>query len=382
MMSDSPLRIQRASTPKRFNLFVDLPFILYRRDPCWVPPLRIELLERLSPEKNPVFEHLDAAFWIATRDGVPVGRISAQVDRLAQEVVQTGLGYFGMFECEDRAETARALFQHAEAWLRARGVTTVRGPFNLSINEESGLLVKGFDARPMVLMGHALPYYPGLLDVVGYRKARDLYAYLLDIRKKFPRGIRQLIARGEAMSRIRLRTIDMKHYVGEVALLLSIFNDAWRGNWGFVPFTEAEMQHTARSMKPLLEAHRVYICEYDGEPSAMMVTLPNLNRFIADLHGRLLPFGWAKLLWRLRFRYPVEVRVPLMGVRRALQKTRAGALMALMMIEASRREVSQRGGCWAELSWILEDNQPMCKLLDQIDCRIYKTYRVYGKSLA
>jgi len=382
MSPSTPLRIEAVSPATRFDRFLNLQHLTYRHDPNWVPPLRIECLERVFPRKNPVFEHLEAGFWIATRNGLEVGRISAQVDRLAQQAAHPGLGYFGMFECENNLETALALFQQAEAWLREHGMSTVRGPFSLSINEESGLLVDGFDTRPMILMGHAPPYYQCLLEAAGYRKAKDLYAYLLDIRKRFSPDIYRLIARGEASPRIRMRRIDMKHYAREVAVLFSVFNDAWQDNWGFVPFTEAEMRHTAQSMKPLMQAHRVYICEYDGEPAAMMVTLPNINQFLTDLDGKLLPFGWAKLLWRLRFRYPVEVRVPLMGVRQALQKTRSGALMALMMIEASRREVSQRGGCWAELSWILEDNQAMCKLLDQIGCRIYKTYRIYEKSIS
>ncbi len=364
---------------KTFIRFVDG---LYRDDPNHVPPLMFERLALLDRRRNPYFRHAEAAFWIAWRDGEPVGRISAQIDRLAVERAGRQLGHFGLFECVDDEEVAAALFATAESWLKARGAVAAQGPYNLSTNGECGLLIAGFDTPPAIMMGHARPYYARLLQALGYAKAKDLYAYDLDVTKGPPERITRMVEAGHRNPRIRMRPLDMRRYDEELAVIVDIFNDAWSENWGFVPLTLEEGRHLAREIRPLIRRDCVFICEYRGEPAAMMVTLPDINRLIRDFGGRLLPFNWARLLARLYLKPLRHFRVPLMGVRKAHQRSLAGAQMALMMIEATRIPNAARGALRAELSWILEDNRGMRDILEEIGCVIYKTYRIYEKPLA
>src|SRR5690606_24763668 len=207
------------------------------------------------------------------------------------------------------------------------------GPFNLSINQESGLLVDGFDTPPMLMMGHDRPYLAPRLEELGYRKLRDLYAYLCDSGGKLPTRITDMLAR-RLGDRLRLRPLDMRSYAAEIRVLTDIFNDAWHDNWGFVPFTEAEVESMARDLRLLIDPRLVWFVELDGEPVAFGVCLPNVNEAIRDLDGRLLPFGWAKLLWRLKIRRPRTARVPLMGVRRKLSGTMLGSVAPLLVIDA------------------------------------------------
>jgi hypothetical protein len=375
-----PVRIHPVSGTKDLKAFIRVPFALYKNDPNWVPPLEMERLDTLS-DKNPYFRHGEAKYWIATRGSEPVGRISAQVDRLVLETIDPKLGHIGLFECADDFEAADALFRAAEGWLRTKGMTRAQGPFNLSVNEECGVLVKGFDTPPMIMMGHGLPYYPRLYEKAGYRKAKDMFAYGLDITKRFSDKVMRFVQMGQRNPAIAIRDIDMKHYDRELGDFFSIFNDAWSGNWGFIPFTDAEGRHAAKNMKMLVAPHRVRICHFHGEPAAFMVTLPDVNAYVRDFDGKLFPFNLFKLIWRLKTKYPERVRVPLMGVRKKLQGTIGGACMVFLLIETIREQVTGRGGTFAELSWILEDNMPMRKILEEIGCVIYKTYRIYEKPL-
>jgi GNAT superfamily N-acetyltransferase len=284
-----------------------------------------------------------------------------------------------LLEADDDAEVFAALLGTAEDWLRARGMSEVRGPFNLSINEECGLLVEGFDAPPMVMMGHARPYYAARLEQHGYVKAKDLLAYIVDIDFTFPPAAQRIIERERGQ--VTLRPIDFRHLDRDMAILRHIFNDAWAGNWGFVPFTEAEFRQLGQLVRWLVDPGFVQIAEIDGEPVAMIAVLPNLNEAIADLRGRLLPFGWAKLLWRLKVRHPKGVRVALMGVRQRLQRSRLGSALAMLVIDAARQTGLRRGVTQAEMSWILEDNRGMRSIIESLGSRCYKRYRIYGKAL-
>ncbi|MFQ5348639.1 MAG: hypothetical protein ACE5ED_12525, partial [Rhodothalassiaceae bacterium] len=352
-----------------------------RDDPAWVPPLMLERLALLDKRRNPYFEHAEAEYWTACRNGLPVGRISAQIDRLVEEARGERIGHFGMFECIDDPDAAAALFEVAERWLAERGCTRVEGPFNLSINGEIGLLIDGFDTPPALMMGHARPWYRRLVEAQGYAKAKDVFAYELDLSRGPPERITRFVEASRRNPRFRLHEIDMRRYDEELETVIDIFNDAWSENWGFVPLTRAEARHMAQEIRPLIDPTCVQICSYQGQPSAMMVALYDLNALIADLGGRLLPFGWLRLIWRMKTRYPERFRVPLMGVRKAHQNTRQGAAMALLLIEAIRQGCVAKGARWGELSWILEDNHGMRDILDEIGCRIYKTYRIFGKML-
>lgn len=371
------LPVDSAALMKRF---IRLPSRLHADDPNWITPLELEREEAFSPKKNPLFQHTEVQFWLAVRDGRDVGRISAQVERRAVEQGDH-TGHFGLIAAEDDPAVFAALFATAEGWLRERGMTQVLGPFNLNINEETGVLVDGFDTPPMLLMGHDLPYVGRRIEALGYAKAKDVYAYLVDISKPFPKAIETLVAR-EPPKGYRLRKLDMKRYRKDIGDITEIFNDAWSQNWRFAPLTPADTDHLAKAMKPILNPDMVWFVDVDGEPAGFIVGLPNINEALAGLDGKLLPFGWAKLLWRLKVRGVKTARVPLMGVKRKFASGLGGALLPFLIIDRLRREGLPLGYRMVELSWILEDNLPMNRINVAIGARAYKTYRVYGKALA
>jgi len=361
--------------------FIRAPYALYKDDPHYIAPLEMDRVDTLSTDKNPFFKHAKAQYWIAYRGDQPVGTISAQVDTLVHKHVDPKQGQIGFFECENNSATAKALFKTAEGWLKENGCAKAAGPFNLSINEECGLLIDGFDTPPMVMMGHHLPYYQDLFKAAGYKKAKDMYAYILDILPGFPEKTQRIVKMAENNPRIKIRDMDMKNYDGELATFFDIFNDAWSGNWGFIPFTDEEGRHAAKAMKPVMQPGWVRICSYKDEEVSFMVTIPDVNSLTHDFKGKLFPFNILKLLWRLKVGKVKRVRVPLMGVRKHLQGSMAGASMVFLLIETIRRKVVADGGEVGELSWILEDNDAMNKILIDIGCIKYKTYRVFEKRI-
>ena len=360
------------------NEFIRLPWSLYRDDPMWVPPLLIERRMHLSP-KNPYFEHATYCAWMAHRDSKPVGRISAQVDQLHLDRYRDATGFFGMLEAEDKAETFQALLDIAESWLRDQGMQRVLGPFNLSINQESGLLVAGFDRPPSVMMGHARPYYGTRIEQHGYQKVKDLLAYI--IRADFKRSAAMKKITDRAKGRVKTRPIRKSRFQEDLNFIQNIYNDAWSHNWGFIPFTQKEFEHLGNALKLLVDKELVRIGEVDGVPAAFIAVLPNLNEVIRDLNGRLLPFGWLKMLWRLKVKYPKTARIPLMGVRRKYHDSLLGAALAYMLIGDLQDPGVRRGVQEVELSWILEDNTKMRNIIENISGRVYKTYRIYAKNL-
>lgn len=358
--------------------FLRLPDRLHARDRWYVPPLMAQRRAQLSPAGNPWHEHGEAALFLARRNGRIIGRISAQVDRLAVER-HGPVGHFGLLAAEEKA-VVPPLLRAAEAWLAGHGMQRARGPFNLSINQEAGLLVAGFDCRPMLMMGHDAPHLGPALEAAGYRKARDLLAYRVPVVAEQPRFVRSLLARAET-GRIHLRPIRMGEVEAEVGRALAIFNDAWAGNWGFVPFTQAEMAHLTREMRPIIDPRLVWFAEVDGEAAGMLIALPDVNEAIHDLGGRLLPFGWARALWRMKVAGVKGARVPLMGVRRVLHGTALGAALPFLMTEALRPALKERGYERVEMSWILEDNLPMRRMAEALSGRLAKTYRIYEREL-
>jgi len=358
--------------------FIRVPWAIYRDDPAWVPPLILDKQLQLSP-KNPYFEHARARFWVARRRGRPVGRISAQIDRLHLERYGDDCGFFGMLEAENDPETFAALLQTAEDWLRRQGMRRVRGPFSLSINQECGLLVEGFSSPPYLMMGHARPYYRDHLGRLGYRQCQDLLAYHGLPWFKRPRAMEIAISRNAG--RITTRRLNRARFDEDLQLIGDIFNDAWSENWGFIPLTTAEIRQLGQELRYLVPTRSVVFAEVDGETAAMIVALPNINEIITDLDGRLLPLGWLKFLWRLKVRRPRSVRVALMGVRKKFQHGTLGAALAFTIIDLARQNVVRRGGTMAELSWILEDNYGMRKILEAINARVYKRYRLFEKEL-
>ena len=363
-------------SPAELKRFIRLPGRLYAHDPQFVPPLEMERLDALQPGKNPYFEHAEAQFFLAMRNGADVGRISAHVDRLVQD---PAIGHFGLIVAEDDPAVFTALFAAAEAWLRERGKSQVLGPFNLSINEETGLLVEGFDTPPMIFMSHDPPYADARIKAQGYDKAKDVVAYLFDMSVDFPPRIRRLADR-YAASGVKLRQIDMSRFEAEFGMVMEIFNDAWSGNWGFVPFTDAELKHMAKGLKPLLDPKLTAIAEHDGRPVAFGIMLPNLNEAIRDFGGKLLPFNWIRLLLRLK-KGTASARVPLLGVRRSFSAGLSGGLAPFLIIDSMHKGARKKGIERIELSWILEDNRPMRRIIEELGAVAYKTYRVYQKNL-
>jgi hypothetical protein len=284
-----------------------------------------------------------------------------------------------MLEAEDNAEVFTALFSAAENWLRDQGMRQVRGPFNLHINEEAGLLVDGFSTPPFVMMGHGRPWYGTRVEEQGYVPVKDLLAY--HVRPDFdaPRVMTRLAER--VSQKVVVRTLRRKQLAQEAAIMLEIFNDAWANNWGFVPLALDEFLDTVKTLTSLMPDDYVQIAEYEGKPVAFIVALPNINEAIRDLGGKLLPFGWAKLLWRLKVRHPRTARVPLMGVKQEFQHSRLGPTLAFMVIDAVRKALHARDVTDVEMGWVLENNDGMRNIIETIGGEAYKRYRIYEKIL-
>lgn len=385
-MPEREIEVTPVSGKRQLDEFIDLAYRLNENDPNWVAPLRSEVVELLTPGKNPFHEHARMQLFLARRDGRAVGRISAHIDELAlaQPVEQgmgPGTGNWGLLEAEDR-DTAHALIATAEDWLRQQGMHRVLAPISLSIWEEPGLLVLGHDHPPMVMMGHDLPQYQGWVEDYGYATAKRLLTYDLHVDQGFPELINRIVASGERNPRIRIRRVDKRKFDAEAAIIIDILNDAWSNNWGFVPFTDAEKAYAGKKMKPLIFEGAVQIAELDGEPVAFMMALPDMNEVLRPMKGKLFPFNWIKLLWWLHNPKPASYRVPLMGVKRHLQSSRLASQLAFMMIENIRRfAVAEHGTKRAEVGWVLEDNQGMVAIAEAIDSKINREYRIYEKAL-
>ena len=381
-MIQSALEIRPVETARDRTTFIRLPSQLYADDPNYIAPLEFELAARLDTAKNPELKSSPHQLWIAYRNGQPVGRIAAIVNQSHQALYQDGAGHFGFIEGENDAELFGLLTETAAGWLRARGMKKIAGPFNFSVNEECGLLVDGFDTPPYFMMPHGRPYHAERLEALGFEKARDMYALRYAIKRDFiPEKRMRFVEKALSRPNITIRNLNTKDFLGDIRTIIDIYNDAWSENWGFVPFTEEHVRHMARELRPIIETHNVVICYLDGEPVAFGLVLPNINEAIRDFGGKLLPFNWAKLLWRLKVKGVSQARMPLMGVRKKLHGKPVGAAFAYKVIELVNSANLDRGVVDAELSWILEDNEAMLTMLLDMSGEIYKTYRIYEKPL-
>ena len=382
--TSSPIEVTALRGRRDRNRFVDLPYRLHRNDPNWVPPLRRDMQRLLDRRRNPFFDHGEACFWLAWRDGVPVGRISAQVNHLHLETHRDETGNFGLIEAVDDQAVFAALQRAAENWLRERGMRRILGPYSLSMNDDIGVLVSGFETPPMVGMPYTPPYYADQLVAEGYAKAKDLHALrvmLADVVTTHLDHLERVTARLRAEGRVAVRPLDPARFAEEIRLALDIYNEAWTQNWGFLPVTEREAKQIIDQLAPVLPPQSVVFALADGEPAAMLVALPNLNELVADLGGRLFPINWLKLLWRLRFRKPRTARVMLTGVRQRYRRSALSMALVTMMLaqilEAARRAKIEM----VEFSWILEDNKPSLEGCHAIGAQLAKLYRIYAKAL-
>lgn len=378
----SRYRILPVADSRTLDAFITLPSRLYRGHPGFVQPLLFERRQALTPGKNPYFGHAEAQLFLAYRGDEPVGRVSAQIDRLHLQRHGDATGHFGFVDAADDPALFRALLEAAESWLKNRGMRRAVGPFNFSTNEEIGLLVEGFDAPPMMMMPYSPPFAGRHVENAGYVKAKDLIAYDYDVMNAPAITHAGIMARAGGDAEVTVRKVEMRNFERDLGIILDIFNDAWSDNWGYVPMTAAEIAHAAASMKPLVEPELVVIASVGGEPASMIVCLPNIYEALSDLDGRLLPFGWAKLLWRLKVGKLTSGRVLLFGLRKKFQRSALGSALILQVLDALRLGGRKTGVSRAELSWILEDNLAMRKIIEKVGGRGYKTYRVYEKALA
>jgi hypothetical protein len=360
--------------------FLQVPFTVFADDPHWVAPLFLERYDHLNPRKNPYFEHAEVQLFVAYKDGKPVGRISAQNDALRLKIHNDNKGMFGFLDAIDEPEVFAKLITSAGDWLKGKGRTGMIGPFNFSINDEMGLLIDGYHKSPNMMMAHSRSYYRDHVEMLGLTKAKDVIAYHYDI-DTTPALLKRIQQRALASEDFSIRPINLSDMKNEINLIKDIFNDAWSSNWGFVPWTQSELDKLGADLKLLVNGKYGYFASFKGEPAAFVVTLPNLNDWIKGMKGKVLPFNWLKLANHVIKKKPTSLRMPLMGVRKKFHDTATGSSLSILVIEAARNYHLARGGKTAELSWILEDNTPVRKLIENFGGVPYKTYRIYEKTL-
>lgn len=373
----------RAHAPgKDTSDFIRAGYEVFGDDPSWIPPLEMMIRERLDPAKDPFHRHAEVALFTAWKDGALVGRTSATIDRTWLDTWHDDTGHFGFFDTKDDPEVASALLREAEAWLRARGMKRMNGPMSLSANHDVGVLVSGNEHPPVVDMGHSRVWQGALAEAYGLVKEKDVFAWRYDVTDGFNPRTEKAWAQLKEHPEIVLRSVKLSRMRDELGLLMQIYNETWAGKWGYAPLESDELDKIAADLKLVIDPDMAFIAEIDGVPGGMCITVPNLNEAIADLNGQLFPFGWAKLLWRVKANSPKSARVILLGVREAVRKNmkKYGFLSAAMYVEVAKRGIA-KGYEWAEMSWTREDDAPINLGIRSMGGRPYKTYRVYEKRL-
>lgn len=361
--------------------FLDVVDTIYRDDPHYIRPLDMDLKDRLSPKKNPFFEHAEGTVFTAHRAGKCVGRVTAQIDREHQARYKDDVGFFGFLDTIDDAEVARALLEQAERWLKARGMKTARGPFSLSINDEIGCLVDGFDSPPTLMNPHHRPYQGGLIERAGYAKAKDVFGWRYEVGEPNAR-VKKAQEDIRAMPEVSVRKLSTKTIDKDVDSTLDIFNDAWSENWSYVPATRREAEKMAADLKMFLVPDITVLVLIDNEPAAVALALPNVNELIPDLHGKLFPLGLPKLLWRLKVEGARSGRLLILGIKKKFRTQRKYAALSLFLYAEMNDGGRRAGMTWGELGWTLEDNAAVNAGIRMMGAKKYKVYRVYEKSLA
>ena len=369
----SSVSVRRAITARDIAKFHRFPWSIYRDDPLWVPPLLHDVKRRLDPRVNPFFDHAVAELYIAERDGRPVGRIAAILDRRHQEHHKDHTGFFGWFECENDAGTALLLFATVAERLKAMGCDRMRGPVQSSLNEECGLQVLGFDRSPVLMMPHNPPWYADLFAAAGLEKAMDLLSFDLPVKDFAAERISRVVDMVKRREKVTVRNFNMKEFPAELERLKAVYNDAWVANWGFVPLTDAELEHMAGDLKPIIRPELAAFVECNGRPVGFSLVLPNLNDIIKTLNGRLFPFGFLKILFGVK--KIRGVRLVAMGVHRDWQHRGLDAALYLDNFQACRR----LGIDWSDVGWVLETNTVMINTIKKIGGVHYKTHRIFEK---
>jgi GNAT superfamily N-acetyltransferase len=374
------VRVRPVEGRRDLSAFIDLPYRLHARDPLWVPPLRMDVETILSPEKNPFFEHAEAQYFLAEREGRVVGRVAAIDNRLHNETHGEKVGFFGFFEVEQDPTIASALLQTAAEWVRARGLTTLRGPASFSTNDECGVLVNGFDTPNTLMMPHNPPYYPMYLEQAGFKKAKDLLVYRGGYEACYI-PVPERLARGTELIRerqgITIRPLNMKDFEGDVELIKRLYNSAWEKNWGFVPMTDHEIDHLAKQFKPVVNPDLVPFAMKDGKAIGFGLVLPDFNQVLrTNRNGRIFPAA-LQLLWAIKRKKIRRCRILLLGVLPEYRGKGIDAMLYHYIWTTSPRH----GITWGEAGWILEDNPAMNLGLEKMGFIVYKTYRLYDKAV-
>ena len=364
--------------------FLAVPDAVYASDEHWRPQLSFERAAHLDPAKNPGAASVkNRQLFLAMRGGQDIGRIAAFTNPAHNAHSKSNDGFFGFFDCVAEAPIGMALLDAAETWLRSRNVDKMIGPAQWSVNEECGLLIDGFDTPPVVMMPHGHAAYKEMIEAQGFAKATDMLAFQAELAAGYPRPkmTQMMVKAAERNKDITIRPMRSSKFRDEVDVVMGVFNDAWSENWGFVPFSDDQISHMAKEIKPIMFKEGLWVGEYKGEPIAYIWMIPDLNEAIRDLKGSLFPFGWAKLLWRLKVSGVKQARIPLMGLRKEYHNTRAGLSIVAALCETVFEAARQKGFTHCELSWVLEDNPGMISICEQASAKAYKTYRMYEKTL-
>jgi hypothetical protein len=369
------------SDRKLVERFIRVPWYVNREhhpNPRWVPPLLMDRRDYLDPTKNPFFEHVTAAFWIARVNGKDVGRVAAVEDRDYIKFHGEQTGYLGMFECGDDLAVARALVDKAGGWLKARGMESMIGPLELSTNYISGVLIDAFDRDPGINMPYNPPYYDRLLQDCGLVKAKDLLHWGIDATQPIPERVARVADKMAARRGVKIRQMSFADWDAEVLRTLEIYNDAWEKNWGFVPLGDREYLHIAKDLKMVLHPDFAILAEVDGKPAAFVLTIQNVNPTLKKLDGKLFPFGILKLIWDLKIRKKVDSgRLILLGIKAPYRGQGIDSLLFL----ATHRAAQKQGWTSGEIGWTLEDNHRVNSAIKAMGGFHVATYRVYSKAL-
>jgi hypothetical protein len=360
--------------------FLNVVDVIYRGDPVYVRPLNMLVKDQLNPRKNPFFEHGEGAMFCAYKGSECVGRVTAQVDREHLRRHRDDTGFFGFLDTVDDDEVASALLKRAEGWLAGKGMKRARGPFSLTINEELGCLVEGFDTPPYVAMPHHRPYQGRLIENAGYAKAKDFFAWKYFVGEPNAR-VKKAYEDIKALPEISYRTLSLKNLNHDIELFVDIFNDCWSDNWGFVPYTRNEVRKMASDYKLLIMPEITCIVSIGGEPAAVALAVPNLNELVRDMRGKLTPLGLPKLLWRLKVLGPKSARLVFLGIRTKWRNIRKYAALSAFMYAYMNEGGKSLGIREGELGWTLEDNGRVNAGIQMMGAKVYKKYRVYEKAL-
>jgi GNAT superfamily N-acetyltransferase len=370
------MQIEQVSDKNGLDLFILFPWKVYQGNQNWVPPLISEIKFTLG-DKNPFFHHAEAAYFLARKDGVVVGRVAAIVDRNHINIHKEQAGFFGFFECLPDVAIAQGLLNAAAEWLKERDIEIMRGPMNPSVNDECGFLLDGFDSPPMIMMTYTPQYYLDYMERCGLTKSKDLFAYISIIKDVSTGGRLEKLASGvrARVPGLTVRPANMKQFNRELETVKDIYNSAWSNNWGFVPMTDEEIETMAKRLRPLIVPELLIMAEVNGSPAAFFMAVPDYNQVLTRINGRMGPVGIIKFLWYSRTIR--DIRVLTMGVKEEYRKRGIEGLLYLESFKAAMRKGYER----AEMSWILEDNVLMQRGCELMGGRLYKKYRIYEKRL-